>query len=404
MKVLIVNKFHYLKGGSEKYYFDLAKLLMDKGHEVAFFSMQNEKNIKTKCKEYFVKESDMNSKNNFKAIDVIYSKANKKKMEKALDDFRPDIVHLNNFQRQLSASIIKPIKKRKIPIVFTAHDLQAICPSMGMLDKEKELCEKCIGGKYINCIKKKCIKNSELKSILGAIEAKYYRNKHIYSEKINLIIAPSEYVKSKFIEDGLKESKVVVLHNFIETEKYKLEVENDGYAFYYGRLSREKGIYNLLEAFKSIKEKKLYIAGEGPEKENIEKYLIKNNLKDRVKLTGYLDTNKINEYVRKSSFVVIPSICRENCPYSVLERFAIGKPVIGSKLGGIPELVINEKNGYTYRNKQELENKMRLLFNNPELAKRLGNNAKKDAIEKFSKEVYYEELMEIYKGVIENGK
>ena len=113
MRILLVNKFHYLKGGSEKYYFDLAKLLMDKGNEVAFFSMQNEKNIKTKCKEYFVKESDMNSKNIFKALDVIYSEANKKEMEKALDDFKPDIVHLNNFQRQLSASIIKPIKKRK---------------------------------------------------------------------------------------------------------------------------------------------------------------------------------------------------------------------------------------------------------------------------------------------------
>ena len=116
MKILLVNKFHYLKGGSEKYYFELAELLKKNGHEVAFFSMEDEKNIKTDCKEYFVKPIDLNSSNKLKALDVIYSKENKRKMEEALDDFKPDIVHLNNFQRQLSASIIEPIKKRKIPL------------------------------------------------------------------------------------------------------------------------------------------------------------------------------------------------------------------------------------------------------------------------------------------------
>ena len=160
MKILLVNKFHYLKGGSEKYYFDLAKLLQEHGNEVAFFSMQDEKNIKTGCKEYFVENSDMNSKNIFKALDVIYSRKNKKAMEKALDDFKPDIVHLNNFQRQLSASIIKPIKKRNIPIVFTAHDLQAICPAIVMLDSQRQICEKCLNGKYVNCAKNKCTKTN----------------------------------------------------------------------------------------------------------------------------------------------------------------------------------------------------------------------------------------------------
>ena len=150
MKILLVNKFHYLKGGSEKYYFDLAKLLKEHGHDVALFSMDGENNIKTDCKEYFVENSDMNSKNVFKALDVIYSKKNEKAMEKALDDFKPDIVHLNNFQRQLSASIIQPMKKRNISIVFTAHDLQAICPAIVMLDKDKNICEKCLKGKYMN--------------------------------------------------------------------------------------------------------------------------------------------------------------------------------------------------------------------------------------------------------------
>lgn len=156
MKILLVNKFHYLKGGSEKYYFELGELLKENGHEVAFFSMYNAKNVKTGCKEYFVDEIDLNSNNKLKALDVIYSKKNKQKMKEALEDFKPDIVHINNFQRQLSASIIEAIQEKNIPIVYTAHDLQAICPNIVMLDSDNEICEKCANGKYTHCMKKMC--------------------------------------------------------------------------------------------------------------------------------------------------------------------------------------------------------------------------------------------------------
>ncbi len=396
MKILLVNKFHYLKGGSEKYYFDLANLLKENGHEVAFFSMQDEKNIKTDCKEYFVENSDMNSKNIFKALDVIYSKKNKKAMEKALDDFKPDIVHLNNFQRQLSASIIKPIKKRNIPIVFTAHDLQAICPAIVMLDNEKNICDKCINGKYMNCIKGKCVKNSSLKSLLGAIEGKYYRNKKIYTKQIDKIITPSKYFKTMLVKDGVKADRVEILHNFIDVDEYSAKIEDEGYAFYYGRLAKEKGIFNLLNAINKVKNKKLLIAGEGPDKEKIEKYIIENNLKQNVKLLGYLKTNQIKEYVRKARVIIVPSICRENCPYSILETLAIGRPIIGSNLGGIPELVVNNECGYIYNDEKTLIEKLEKLLNDEALAKKMGENAKKIANEKFSKDAYYSKIITLY--------
>lgn len=406
MKILLVNKFHYLKGGSEKYYFDLAKLLKKNGHEVAFFSMKDEKNIKTDCKEYFVENSDMNSKNPLKAFDIIYSRKNKKIMEKSLDDFKPDIVHLNNFQRQLSSSIIKPIKKRNIPIVFTAHDLQAICPAIVMLDNEKNICEKCLKGKYMNCIKGKCVKNSGLKSILGAAEGKYYRLKKIYSKKIDKIITPSEFYKLKLIQDGISKNKIEAIHNFINIDDYNVKIEDEGYALYYGRIIKEKGIMTLLKAFKNIKNHKLYIAGTGPDVEKVKKYIEENNLEDRVKLLGFLDSKGVKEYVRKSRFIVVPSIWYENCPYSVLETLAMGKPIIGSNLGGIPELVQNEKTGliYKYNNKKELEEKMNYLFENKEKALEFGINAKEIAKNEFSKENYYKKIMKIYEGAMKNVK
>lgn len=402
MKVLLVNKFHYLKGGSEKYYFELGELLKENGHEVAFFSMEDEKNIKTGCKEYFVKPIDLNTGSKLKALDVIYCKENEKKMEQALEDFKPDIVHINNFQRQLSASIIKPIKKRNIPIIFTAHDVQAICPAIVMLDSNKEICEKCMHGKYVNCIKNKCIKDSNLKSVLGAIEGKYYRNKKIYTQKIDKIITPSEFYRTKLIEDGIEPDKIVAMHNFIDIDEYDISREDEGYALYIGRLSKEKGIFNLIKAISNLKEGELRIAGDGPEKEAIIEFVQENHLEGRIKLLGFLDKNEIKEQIRKCRFVVVPSIWYENCPYSVMETLAIGKPVIGADIGGIPELVQNQFTGITYKfdDIEELSLNMDVLFSDEELAERLGDNAKEQARKLYTKNVYYDKIIKIYTDLI----
>ena len=398
MKVLLVNKFHYLKGGSEKYYFDLAELLEKKGHQVAFFSMQDEQNIKTNCKEYFVEPINLDTGSKLKALDVIYSKKNKSKMESALEDFKPDIVHLNNFQRQLSASIIKPIKKKNIPIVFTAHDVQAICPAIVMLDSNKEICEKCLNGKYINCINKKCIKNSNLKSILGAIENKYYRSTHIYTKKIDKIITPTEFYRKKLIEDGIDQNKIIALHNFIDIKQYDVKTSDDGYALYIGRLSKEKGIINLIKAFSKFETGELRIAGSGPEEETIKNFITENNLQNRIKLLGFIKQEEVKNQISKCRFVVVPSIWYENCPYSVMETLAMGKPVIGADIGGIPELVKDKQSGliYKYDDIEELTNKMHELFTNQKLAEKLGNNAKQQATKLYDSNTYYEKILEIY--------
>ena len=386
MKILLVNKFHYLKGGSEKYYFELAELLKQHGHEVAFFSMEDEKNIKTECKEYFVKSIDLNSVSKLKAFDVIYSKDNKNKMEEVLDDFKPDIVHLNNFQRQLSASIIEPIKKRNIPIVYTAHDMNAICPTSAMLYNGK-ICEDCLTEGYKCCIKKSCVKNSKLKSILGVIEFKYYKKNKIY-KKIDCIISPSEFIKQQLIKGKISYNRIEVLHNFVMDSSIN-NYKDDGYALFFGRLSIEKGVINLVKAMKKIPNGILMIAGDGPEKENIEKYIIDNRLESKIKMLGYLKQSEIKQYISHAKFVVLPSIWYENCPYSILETMEIGKPIVGSNIGGIPELIENNKNGllYKYDNIEELAKKMRLLFENQEIVNKQSEVSKKIFREKYSQEI-----------------
>lgn len=402
MRILIVNKFHYLKGGSEKYYFELADLLRKNGHVVAFFSMQDEKNGKTDAKEYFVEKINLKSSQKTKAFDIIYSKENKKKMVEALEDFKPDIVHLNNFQRQLSASIIEAIKEKGIPMVFTAHDLQAICPNKTMLDKENKVCEKCIKGHNLDCIKKKCIEGSTLKSLLGVIEMKYYKKNHIYTKQIDKIITPSEFYKKQLIRNGIDEKKVIAVHNFIDINQYDLPTKDDGYALYLGRLSEEKGIINLINAFYQLEKGQLCIAGEGPEKEKIEQFIKEKQLQDRIKLLGFLKQDEMKEYIAKCKFVVLPSIWYDNCPYSILETLVIGKPVIGSDMGGIPELVKDKENGFIFKHDDinDLAQKMKILFEDDNLVKKLSENARSISRKLYSKETYYDTIIKIYEEVI----
>lgn len=403
MKILLVNKFHYLRGGSEKYYFELAKLLKNHGHTVAFFSMKNENNIKTGDREYFVDEIDMNTGSKFEALNVIYSKKNKALMEKALEEFKPNIVHINNFQRQLSASIIDAVKEKNIPLIMTAHDLNPICPASIML-YNGEVCEDCIAKGYTSCIKKKCIKNSMLKSVLGYIEKKYY-DLHKMFCKVDCIISPSEFNKNQLLKGKLKCNDITVIHNFVnETEKTDYTLGDC--AFYFGRLSREKGILNLVEAINNIPGARLMIAGDGPEKENIQTYIKEHKLEDRITLLGYLNQNDIRENIRKCRFVTVPSICFENCPYSVLEATEIGKPIIGSKIGGIPELVKDDVNGYTYTYDciDDLTDKLRILFENDEKVNEFSNNSKKLYKENYSAEAYYNKLMTVYNKYINTDK
>ena len=403
MRVLLVNKFHYLKGGSEKYYFELGRLLKEHGHEVAYFSMKNEKNIKTGDKEYFVEELDLNNGSKLKALDVIYSKENKKKMKEALEDFKPDIVHLNNFQRQLSASIIDAIKEKNIQVVFTAHDMNAICPASAML-YEGKICEECIEKGYMSCIKKSCIKDSKLKSALGIVEKKYYDRKKIY-KKIDCIISPSNFIKRQLDKGKLNYSRIEVIHNFVNTTDTN-DTKIGDYAFYFGRLSIEKGIMNLVKAISNIENSFLYIAGNGPEKENIEKFISENNLENKIKLLGYLRQEEIREYIKNSRFVVLPSVWYENCPYSILETMEIGKPIIGANIGGIPELIEDGKNGYLYKydDIDMLTEKLQILFNEQKKVKDFSEESKKLFEKNYNSDIYYDKLLTLYSELIKEKK
>lgn len=405
MRILLVNKFHYLKGGSETYYFSLKELLEEHGHEVIEFSMNDLKNLPSKYSDYFIDNIDYNKKQSLitkasLAIKLVYSFEAKNKIEKLIKDYKPDIAHLHIFQHQMTPSILGVLKKHKIPIVYTAHDFKMICPNYKMMLPSGEICEACIGEKYYNCLKNKCVKGSLSNSLVDMIEA--YVHKFLKSyDMIDAVVTPSDFYRKKFVEFGVNKEKLFYIPNFLDISKFETQSSHEDYFVYFGRLSEEKGVQILIKAMENV-EGKLKIIGTGPLENQLREYTKLNNLNNKVEFMGYRTGVGLKDILKKAMFVVVPSTWYENAPYSILEAMAAGKPVIGSDIGGIPELVKNNKTGLIFEsgNYKELNEKISFLIQKPELLNLYGKNARNSIESDYNKESHYFTLINIYNKLI----
>lgn len=404
MKILMVNKFFYIKGGSETYYFALRRLLEEKGHEVIDFSMQDEKNFDSPYADYFVSAVDYNKTMGIRqqvkaATNIIYSVEAKKKLEALIQKTKPDIAHLHIFQHQLSPSILDVLKKYHIPVVYTAHDLKMLCLNYVMMT-HGELCEKCKGGHYINCLKQRCVKDSALKSGINVVEGYLHKWKKSY-DVIDKIITPSHFYADKFLEFGVEKERVIHLPNFLGRECPAVNPQDTAgqYFLYFGRLSREKGILTLIKALEGTAQE-LFVVGSGPCKEEIEAYISEHNLQN-VKLLGFQSGQNLIDVVGNARAVVLPSEWYENGPYSAIEALQLGRPVIGSKIGGIPELIDGNGCTFSHGNVEELK-KCLLEFPKPETEKyeQYCRRSKEIFAQNYTAEEHYKQLLPIYEALV----
>ena len=338
MRILLVNKYFYRKGGAETYFFALAEGLKALGHEVAFFSMQHPNNEPSYWSKYFVSEKDYVGKiSAFKkvkeAATLVYSFEAKRKFEALLEEFQPDIIHINNVHRQLTLSILDApyLKKHRVPVVYTAHDYILLCPAYTMVDGSGKVCDDCLDGHFFHAVKKTCVKGSKAKSGLAFLEAEFLKNHHSY-DKIDKIIAPSEFMKHKLDEGGYA-GRTVAMQNFLTTSQMDMahKVANtnkfntvEPYFLFFGRLSKEKGILTLVRAFlraaglmnSGIAGSKLpanwtlHIVGDGPERQAIEN-LIESagpEAERRIKLLGYKTGEDLQREVGNARFSVLCSM------------------------------------------------------------------------------------------------
>lgn len=393
MKILLVNKFHYRKGGAETYYFTLADALKKAGHEVIFFSMQHEKNLPCEQSKYFVTNREYVGKTSIlkkisAAKSLIYSKEAYEKMNQLIKDEKPDLAILSNIHRQLTTSIVDALYENNIKTYWVVHDLIMLCPDYQMLDSNHKICEMCANGNYSYCIKKKCVKNSLLKSYLAAKEAKYNKKHNTYA-KIDKFITPSNFYRKKLIEYGFDENKVVYIPNPLPLDtKYEVSQKVDDYLLYYGRLSIEKGISTLINAMKGI-DYKLIILGTGPIEDDLRKQIEDNKLSDKVFMLGFKSGDELQDYIKRAKAVVLPSEWYENGPYSAMEAMALGKPLIVSNYGGLPELVEDGVNGYIFAGTDNLILRIREIISlSQEAYDKMCNESMNIAKKKFNANIY----------------
>lgn len=400
MKILMVNKFFYIKGGSETYYFALKRKLEKEGHIVIDFSMKDKKNFESKYADYFVDNVDYSGNtsliNKLKmGINIIYSQEAKRKFEELVIKTKPDIVHLHIFQHQLSPSILDVCKKYNLPTVYTAHDLKMVCLNYKMMH-HGHVCEDCKDGHMYHCALNKCVKDSFSKSFINTVEGYLHKWRKIY-DAIDYIITPSEFYKTKFEEFGVQPNRLVHIPNFLDREVPRVNNREDKekYYLYFGRLSEEKGILTLIKAIESVKAN-LYIVGSGPLKEEIESYTCSRKLKN-IKLLGFKSGQELIDIVGNAKAVILPSEWYENGPYSAIEALQVGRPIIGANIGGIPELV--RKNGELFTNGCIVE--LSECINKFEkISKAQYEQMKKDSFDMFEEcytpNGHYGKLMKIY--------
>ena len=398
MKVLIVNKFLHPNGGSETYIFKLGEELKKQGHEVQYFGMEHEKRIVGNHAGCYTANMDFHTGKLQKLLypfKIIYSREAKQKMYTVLQDMQPDVVHLNNFNFQLTPSIIYAIKKynkrygKNVRLVYTAHDSQLVCPNHLMQNPiTRECCEACLTKGVGQCAKRKCIHGSRIKSLLGTIEAKLYKMRKTY-RMIDTIICPSRFLKEKLDSDAILRERTVVLHNFVDRQMDTTGLEKKEYVLYFGRYSEEKGIRTLASACKELPEIPFHFAGGGPLEAELKAL-------PNVELLGFLSGEALVKEIAQASFVVFPSEWYENCPYTVIESQIYGTPVIASNKGGTPELIEDGQTGELFEsgNVQVLSDMIHTLWQDREKLARYTENCKNVQFDNAKQ--YVEKLMKIY--------
>ncbi|MDF2472246.1 MAG: kanE [Anaerocolumna sp.] len=397
MKILMVNKFLYPNGGSETYMFKLGDYLKKRGHEVEYFGMEHEKRVVGNSAESYTANMDFHTNNLEKLMypfKIIYSTEARKKIRKVLDTFQPQVVHLNNFNFQLTPSIIYEIRKyerqrkEKVRIVYTAHDYQLVCPNHMMSNPVTgETCEKCMKGNFIHCLKEKCIHGSTVKSFFGMMEGYLYQKLRTY-KYLDAIICPSRFLAEKMSSNPLFENKTATFHNFIDEVKWK-EVEKDDYILYFGRFSKEKGIKTLIEVCKTLPDIPFVFAGTGPLEEEI-------NDVTNIKNMGFQTGENLEMLIRNAKFSIYPSEWYENCPFSVMESLLYGTPVLGADIGGIPELINVGVTGELFVSGDfgELKKKIELLWEDKSKTILYSKNCKEIKFDNLA--TYCTKLMGIY--------
>jgi glycosyltransferase involved in cell wall biosynthesis len=347
--LVTINNYYYERGGSEAIFFAHNRLLEDLGWHVVPFSMRHAGNFETPWSDYFIDDLEMLGEYSIaqklqRLPKVIYSFEARRRLDQLLARVRPDIAHAHNIYHHISPSILGLLHSRGIPTVLTLHDLKIACPAYNMLARDG-VCERCRGGRLYNVVLNRCIGGSRAMSLVVMVEAVLHKLLGSYRRYVDCFIVPSRFYIEKFREWGMPASAFRHIPNFVDVPRYEPRYAPGSAFLYFGRVIRQKGVATLIRAAAQAR-KPLLIAGTGPELETLQRLAA--DLAADVTFLGHLSGQALHEVIRNARAVVLPSEWYENAPVSVLEAYALGKPVVGARIGGIPELVRENETGICF--------------------------------------------------------
>lgn len=397
MKVLFANKFFFVKGGAEVVMLDEIELLKKYQLETVEFSMQDPRNLPSKYESYFVSHKSYRSGSKGQkikaALSFVHSREAVKNVTRLIRDEKPDILHCHNIYHQLTPSIINAAARLKTPVVLTLHDYKPVCPVYLQIRNGKP-CTECSDGGFEALLRHRCADGSLANSALLWAEARFHAAIGSY-HRVDKFIAPSRFMRDAVVR-RFGADKVVHIPNCIDTRRFEASGEDEHYVLFLGRLSPEKGVETLLRAHAADNASwRLVIAGTGP---------LLDELRSRYPLAefaGHVSGDALNATIRRASLVVLPSECHENCPMSILEAMAYAKPVVASRIGGIPELVRHDATGFLFepKNVLELSSHIKVLLGDADLRVRFGREARRIVETEHSIERHGSELLSLYESL-----
>ena len=404
MKILFCNKYNYRFSGTEVYLFELMDLLRSQGHEVALFSMADPRGESTPYDRHFVPHIDF--KRNLgiirkarQASHAIYSRTARQRLRAMISEFRPDVAHIRNIYHHLSPSILWELRAKDIPVVYHLNDFKLLCPSYNLVSSG-EPCEACAGGAFWHALRPACYPGIGARMTL-ATEAYVHRWLGSYRKCVDLFLAPSQFVRDKFAEYGWEGSRFEVLPHF--QEPHEITPAEGNTILYFGRLSAEKGVDDLLRAMQKVPDTQLVIAGDGPQRGDLEALAASLRLSS-VRFVGHVKHDQRDSLISHSLFTVLPSHAYETLGKTILESYALGRPVVASDMGSRRELVQDGQTGLLYQtgNVNQLTSVLRLLGSRPHLAEKMGRGGWNLVRQHHSPEVHYHKLLSLYERVIDS--
>ena len=404
MRILFCNKYNYPFSGTEVYMFEAMKLLRSRGHEVALFSMTDSRGEPTPYDHHFMPFTDFKAQHGWfhsvgLAAHAIYSVEARRRLRAMVSEFQPDIAHVRNIYHHLSPSILWELKAQAIPVVYHLNDFKVLCASYNLVLRG-EACEACRGGEFWHALQKKCYPGRGAQIALTA-EAYVHKWLGTYRKCVDCFLAPSQFVREKFVEHGWDPSRFEVLPHFQLVKGLAENSAENEPLLYFGRLSAEKGVADLLHAMRQLPDLRLVIAGDGPERGRLQQLAVDLGLAN-VEFAGHIRGAELDRAIANSRFTVLPSHAYETLGKTILESYAHARAVVATDMGSRRELVDPGQTGLLYRtgDVDELASAIRFLSSQPELARKMGQAGRERVEQGYTPEAHYDALVGLYERLI----